>query len=253
MWRAAIIGLAVNGLALGGASAARAERQVTGNIGAITISENVFVPPNQSCSMTGTTVNGQIRLGAHATLTLTGGKFNGDIKAKKVTRLELHNSQINGDIKFSGGQSGAGAPVFLLDGVTVNGATAVGPVTGPVSLSACTLFEFKASAIHGSLDLDSDTFQSSSISLASVSGDITVNAITVEGSMKVTKLGSGSMSITAVTVNKDLQLLQNHGAITIVQSTIEGNLKASKNVPPPAVAASTDVDGSIIGSVTHTP
>ena len=85
--------------------AARADTLCTGAIGAQRF-ENLEVPANASCTLTGTTVDGNILIGVNATLQATGVTVGGNIQAEGAASVMVtNNSTVGGSIQVKQGGS----------------------------------------------------------------------------------------------------------------------------------------------------
>ena len=118
-------------LALGAVSPAALaeETQCRGVIGAVTL-DNVFVPDGAFCTMTATTIKGNIVVGTSATLSAVRVSVNGNIQAEGATRVSVGgNSSIGGSFQVV--QGGAAS----LDRSRVNGGVLVDSNRGQIVIT----------------------------------------------------------------------------------------------------------------------
>ncbi|MDO9087306.1 MAG: DUF5667 domain-containing protein [Anaerolineaceae bacterium] len=71
----------------------------SGDIGAVTVSD-LIVPQNATCTLNGTSVQGNIKVESNATLFAYAVQVDGNIQAENASRVEVHpNSRVGGDIQ----------------------------------------------------------------------------------------------------------------------------------------------------------
>jgi hypothetical protein len=104
-----MLAIAVGGLVaavfVGGTTAAPAEtRKCTAGFGAVTL-DNVKVPRDAVCTLTGTKVKGTIKVGDGATLIATNVKVIGNVQAKEhlLVRLNGMTTKIGGSVQLVDG------------------------------------------------------------------------------------------------------------------------------------------------------
>ncbi|NJN45579.1 MAG: hypothetical protein HC808_02780 [Candidatus Competibacteraceae bacterium] len=75
----------------------------TGSIGATTVDGNVIVPSNQSCTLTGTYVKGNVELEDGAKLLARGSTYiEGSVQTDGADRVRIRDSEVNGDVQLTG-------------------------------------------------------------------------------------------------------------------------------------------------------
>jgi hypothetical protein len=101
----------VAGLA-GTTTAAAEERTCRGSLGAITV-DNLRVPQGGSCTLSGTTVKGTVKVERGATLRATSMRVVGNVQAENHKQVDVSGSRIGGSVqvKQGGGSSLQGTSV----------------------------------------------------------------------------------------------------------------------------------------------
>jgi hypothetical protein len=102
----------VGALFVPAAPALAQDQACSGSLGAVTV-ENLGIPQNARCELSGTTVEGNIVVGRGATLHSSGGSVEGNIQAEGAARVVVRNSRIGGSfqIKQGGGAEIRSTPV----------------------------------------------------------------------------------------------------------------------------------------------
>jgi hypothetical protein len=106
-WKALIVAgaLALALLAAASPIAVAEERSCAGTLGAITV-DNLRVPPNATCRLTGTRVQGTVKVESNATLYASSVTVVGNVQAENAARVELlPGSVVGGSVQIV--QSGA--------------------------------------------------------------------------------------------------------------------------------------------------
>jgi hypothetical protein len=118
------------GAAFLGAPAASAEDTICrGAIGAVAL-DNLTVPDGATCTLTGTRLNGTIRVLTNATLSATGVRVNGNIQAEGARNVVVRGSSfVGGSVQIKQGQRAT------LDRVTINGDLQLDANRGALSIS----------------------------------------------------------------------------------------------------------------------
>lgn len=121
-------------LALGatmfGATAASAEDTICrGAIGAVQL-DNLTVPNGATCTLTGTRLNGSIRVLTNATLNANGVRVNGNIQSEGASNVVVRGSStVGGSVQIKQGQRAT------IDRVTINGDLQLDANRGALSIS----------------------------------------------------------------------------------------------------------------------
>lgn len=96
-------------LALGGTvafapGASAEERTCRGSIGAVAL-DNVRVPAGATCTLTGTTLKGTLKVERGATLTATRVRVNGNVQSEGHRLVRVLDSQVGGSIQLKQGST----------------------------------------------------------------------------------------------------------------------------------------------------
>jgi hypothetical protein len=91
--------------ALAPASASAEERTCRGSLGAITV-DNLRVPQEASCTLTGTRVKGTIKVERAATLSARGVRVVGNVQGENARRVDvIQSSRIGGSVQVKQGKA----------------------------------------------------------------------------------------------------------------------------------------------------
>lgn len=105
----AVLGLACAAAAVAPASASAEETTCRGSLGAITV-DNLRVPQNARCILTGTRVQGTVKVERAATLGARAVRVIGNVQAENARRVNvIRNSRIGGSVQV---KQGAAASVL---------------------------------------------------------------------------------------------------------------------------------------------
>ena len=66
-----------------------------GTGGAVTVPNDLYVPPNESCALTGTIITGNVSVAAGANLVVTGGRVSGNVQVASNGYLDASNSSVS--------------------------------------------------------------------------------------------------------------------------------------------------------------
>jgi hypothetical protein len=80
------------------------ERACQASLGAITV-DNLVVPDGASCSLTGTRVEGTLRVGTGSTLVASGISVKGNLQAEGAARVVVRSSTVGGSIQVKQGRA----------------------------------------------------------------------------------------------------------------------------------------------------
>ena len=250
---------AVAGITLVAATAVPASADLVtrcvGTAGAVTVPGDLVVPKGEACTLTGTTVEGKVRVQAGADLVVTDATFNDTVVvaadgyfdattteiAGTVTGrgfgIYLDRSQLGGDVL---GRAGSGGPSFTYlynSGVTgqvdvregellLDSSTVDGQVRGLGAVFVDVVNSTLADAL-----MVKDTAEGTSVCASEVDGEVRLT-----GNAGV-QLGAGDLlSSCADGVNYfggNVQIANNTAGVNVSNNIIRGDLTGNGNDPAP--------------------
>jgi len=244
-----------------------------GTGGAVTVPNDLYVPPGESCSLEGTTVTGNVRVAAGANLVVTGGTVSGEVQVAADGYLDVTDTEIRGQITLAPGGYGVflrdtrSGPVRVeprgsatIDGflfvehTTIDGnvSAQVGEVrldrttqvTGNVSTSGTYYTDVHDSFVDGSLSVLNNATGSV------VCGSAVRGTATFAGNLGGVQLGpNGSLDGCASGGywGRDVSVTNTTGGVTVDDNIIDGRLLVSGNNPAAQVAANNRIRGGVVG------
>ena len=183
------------------ASAALTTRCV-GTGGAVTIPGDLVVPAGESCSLTGTIVEGSVRVRAGADLVVAGGTFQDKVVVSKDGYLDATQTAISGTITSKGGY-----------GVFLDRSQLDGSYRGRAGGDAAPFAYFVDSAVKGAVDVRV--------------GHVLLDTATVDG--QVTGRGNTFTDVTNSTLAGKLTVSGNTEGTFICGSEVDGDVSYSAN------------------------
>ncbi|MFC3737737.1 hypothetical protein [Paractinoplanes deccanensis] len=243
-----------------------------GTGGAVTVPNDLYVPANESCSLTGTIVTGNISVAAGANLVVTGGQFAGEVRVAGNGYFDASDTTVAGPVVLAAGGYG----VFLKD--TASGSVTVRPkgtttvdsflfaegstVTGSVNVQAGEVRLDKGSEVTGSVsstgtyytDLH-DSFVDGTLSvLNSATGSVVCGSsvrgkATFAGNLGGVQLGpNGALDSCASGgyFGKDVSVTSTTGGVTVDDNIIDGVLTATGNTPVAQIAANNRIRRGVV-------
>ncbi|HEV2783073.1 MAG TPA: hypothetical protein VGX25_27140 [Actinophytocola sp.] len=244
-----------------------------GSGGAVTVPGDLFVPPNESCTLDGTTVTGNVRVAAGADLVVTGGRFNHDVQIDADGYFDARSTTIDGQVTLAPGGFG----IFMRDtaaaGVTVQpkgAATIEGflflehvRVSGNVASSVGEVLVDAGSEITGNLGTTGayytdvhDSFVDGTLSVAGnatgsvVCGGAVQGAATFSGNGGGVQLGpNGALDSCASGGywGRNVSIADTTGPIRVDDNIVNGQLQFTANNPVAVVAPTNRIRGGITG------
>ena len=272
---AAATAAAVTAAVLGAAPAASAGlvTHCVGTGGAVTVPNDLYVPPGESCALTGTIITGNVSVAAGANLVVDGGRVDGQIEVAQDGYLDARDSTVRGEVVVATGGygvylSGSGSgPVSVrpkgsstIDTfLFVDGST----VTGSVNASAGEVRVDKGSTVTGSLNTTGtyytdlhDSFVDGALSVLNsatgsvVCGSAVAGRSTFAGNVGGVQVGpNGTLDSCASGgyFGADLSITNSTGGVTLDDNIINGALTVQRNNPAARVAASNRIRGGVVG------
>jgi hypothetical protein len=260
---------------LGMASSANADliTSCIGTGGAVTVPNDLVVPANESCALTGTTVTGNVSVAAGANLVVTGGHFSGSVTVAGNGYLDATDTTIGGAVVVNAGgygtylrntQSGSltvrpkGATTIdsflfvekskIAGGVTANAGEVrldvTTEVTGSVNSTGSYYTDVHDSFIDGQLSV------LNSATGSVVCGSAVKGKATFAGNLGGVQLGpNGTLDGCAAGgyFGKDVSITNTTGNVTVDDNIIDGALTVSANTPAATVAANNRIRGGVVG------
>lgn len=244
-----------------------------GSGGAVTVPGDLFVPPEESCSLEGTTVTGTVRVAAGASLMVNGGTFRGEVRVATDGYLDSTNTTIDGQITLAPGGFG----VFLrqshtrnvtiqpkgtatnegflfieqdsiVDGTVLSSVGDVrvdgSQVTGNVTTTGALYTDVRGSFVDGTLSVSNNP--SGSV----VCGSAIQGVATFAGNLGGVQLGpNGALSgcSTGGYFARDVSISNTTGAVRVDDNIINGKLMFATNSPMATVAPNNRIRGGIVG------
>ena len=247
-------GLTLTGVLAVPASADLVTRCV-GTGGAVTVPGDLVVPKGESCSLSGTTVQGQVRVQDGADLVITDGKLMGAVTVSKDGYFDTTNTAIAGPVTSRGGYgvyldrstlsqdfrgraAGDTEPFAYLTDSTVGGQ--VDARTGQLLLDTSQV----TGAVQGRGTTYVDVVNSTLADAVTVTGNAegsVICASEVDGKASLSgnvgvQVGGGNLLSQCDDVNyfgDDLAVSDNTGGVTVTGNIIRGDLSGTGNDPAP--------------------
>ncbi|TQM79303.1 hypothetical protein FHX81_1606 [Saccharothrix saharensis] len=245
-----------------------------GSGGAVTVPSDLYVPPGESCALTGTTVTGNVRVAAGANLVITGGTVNGAVRVAADGYFDSTDTGVDGGITLASGGFGlylsntdvGGVVVepkgtatiegflFVERGSTVDGDLTAGvgevsvtgsEVTGDVSTTAAYFTDLHDSFVDGALSVLNNPTGSV------VCGTAVGGRATFAGNLGGVQLGpNGGLDSCASGgyFARDVGISNTTGGRTTLDDNIvNGVLRLTANNPVAEVAANNSIRGGVVG------
>lgn len=237
-----------------------------GTGGAVTIPGDLVVPAGESCSLTGTVVEGSVRVQSGADLVVSGGTFMDKVVVAKDGYLDATQTTISGTLTSKGGygvfldrselegsyrgrDGGAAAPFAYLVNSQVQGAVDVrigevlldtAKVGGQVKSAGNTFTDVTNSTLAGKLTVSENT-EGAFICGSEVDGDVSYSA------NAGAQFGSGDLLSTCGDVNYfggNVKVSDNTVGVSMSGNIVRGDLSGTGNDPAP-----TGSDNRVRGTV----
>jgi hypothetical protein len=267
-------GVAAGGMLLGvGPASADLVTYCIGTGGAVTVPNDLYVPPDESCDLTGTTITGNVSVAAGANLVVSGGRVGGDVRIAGNGYFDATSSVISGQVVLAAGgygvylrgaQSGsitvrpkgsATVDSFLfVEGTTVAGGVSAG--AGDVRLDQNTQVQGNVNSsgtyytdVHGSF-VDGTLAVLNSGTGSVVCGSAVRGRTTFAGNLGGVQLGpNGGLDSCASGgyFGRDVSITNTTGGVTVDDNIVDGTLTAQSNSPAAVVAPNNRIRGGIVG------
>ncbi|MBU2668224.1 hypothetical protein KOI35_32405 [Actinoplanes bogorensis] len=243
-----------------------------GTGGAVTVPNDLLVPANESCSLTGTIVTGNITVQAGANLVVSGGKFSGEVRVAGNGYLDASTTTIDGPVILAAGGYG----VFLKDAssgavtVRAKGTTTIdsflfvenSTIAGNVSAQAGEVRLDQNTQVTGSVNSTGsyytdvhDSFVDGTLSvLNSATGSVICGSsvrgkATFAGNLGGVQLGpNGPLDSCASGgfFGKDVSVTSTTGGVTVDDNIIDGALTATGNNPAAQIASNNRIRRGVV-------
>jgi hypothetical protein len=244
--------------------------QCTGDLGAVTVSGNLSVPADQTCTLTGTTVTGTATVGKNANLLVITGTIKGNVTVGEggyfdatatstlgrnlylvdASGTRFDTTKIGGSVRSSDNDKGFAGFIFADSS----------EITGNVDQFATGELLLERSTVKGSVrGIDNHYTQ---LYRTSVGRDVTAignaeSAVVCEsavagdglfyGNEGTIQLGAGPIfGCAGQNEWDDLSVSNNDAAITVTNNVVHGDLCGYRNTPAPTGGSNT-VEGRTSG------
>jgi hypothetical protein len=244
-----------------------------GTGGAVTVPNDLYVPPGESCALTGTTITGNVTVAAGGNLVVSGGHISGETAIAADGYLDATGTALGGPVELASGGYG----VFLSDvrsgPVTVRakgsspidsflfveGTTIAGNVTagaGEVRLDRTTQVEGNVSSTGTYYTDVHDSFVDGTLSVLNsatgsvVCGSAVRGSATFAGNLGGVQLGpNGGLDGCASGGywGRDVSITHTTGGVSVDDNIIDGRLTATANNPAARIAANNRIRGGFTG------
>ncbi|MEV6492588.1 hypothetical protein AB0M20_28810 [Actinoplanes sp. NPDC051633] len=267
-------GVAAGGMLVGvGPASADLVTYCIGTGGAVTVPNDLYVPPNESCDLAGTTITGNVSVAAGANLVVANGRVSGDVRIAGNGYFDASSSVVSGQVVLAAGGYG----VYLRDAQSgtitvrpkgsttvdsflfVEGSTVAGGVTagaGDVRIDQGTQIEGNVNSsgtyytdVHDSF-LDGTLQVLNSATGSVVCGSAVRGKATFAGNLGGVQLGpNGGLDSCASGgyFGRDVSVTNTSGGVTVDDNIIDGVLTVQANNPAAVVAPNNRIRGGIVG------
>ncbi|GIJ66751.1 hypothetical protein [Virgisporangium ochraceum] len=244
-----------------------------GTGGAVTVPNDLYVPPGESCALEGTTITGNVQVAAGANLVVNNGTISGEIRVAADGYLDTSGTTVGGQIVLAAGGFG----VFLKNGtsgtvtlrpkgnqtiegflyventsITGNVAVNVGEVrldantqvTGNVNSSGAYYTDVHDSFVDGALSVLNNATGSV------VCGSAVRGKATFAGNLGGVQLGpNGTLDgcASGSYYGRDVSISNTSGGVSLDDNIINGQLQLASNNPAAVVAPSNRIRGGVTG------
>jgi hypothetical protein len=260
---------------LGAAPSANADliTYCVGTGGAVTVPNDLYVPPGESCTLTGTTITGNVTVAAGGNLVVAGGHISGEARIAADGYLDATDTAIGGPVELASGgygvflngaQSGpvtvrpkGSSPIdsfLFVERTTIAGNVAAG--AGEVRLDRTTQVEGNVSSTGTYYTDVHDSFVDGTLSvLNSATGSVVCGSAvrgrsTFAGNLGGVQLGpNGTLDGCASGGywGRDVSITNTTGGVSVDDNIIDGKLTTTANNPAARVAANNRIRGGVVG------
>ncbi|WP_433528843.1 hypothetical protein ACQPYA_21220 [Micromonospora sp. CA-263727] len=244
-----------------------------GTGGAVTVPNDLYVPPSESCALTGTVITGNVSIAAGANLVITGGRISGEVQVAADGYLDATNTTIDGAVQLAAGGYGAFLKDARADSLVVRpkGAATVdsflfvekSTITGGVNVQAGEVRLDRGTEVEGNLSSSGtyytdvhDSFVDGSLSVLNtatgsvVCGSAVRGRATFAGNLGGVQLGpNGTLDSCASGGywGRDVSITNTTGGVTVDDNIIDGRLTVTGNTPAAHVATNNRIRGGVTG------
>jgi cytoskeletal protein CcmA (bactofilin family) len=260
---------------LAGAPGAHADlvTYCVGTGGAVTVPNDLYVPPGESCALTGTTITGNVTVAAGGNLVVAGGHISGETSIAADGYLDATGTALGGPVELASGGYGVflgdvhsgpltvrakgSSPIdsfLFVEGSTVAGNVAVN--AGEVRLDRTTQVEGNVSSTGTYYTDVHDSFVDGTLSVLNsatgsvVCGSAVHGVATFAGNLGGVQLGpDGGLDGCASGGywGRDVSVTNTTGGVTVDDNIIDGRLTTTANNPAARVAANNRIRGGVVG------
>jgi len=211
------IGAGIALACLGLSSAALADRNCSGTIGAVTIDDNVVVQ-NARCTLSGTIVKGNVLVNSGGRLVTLGAQIDGNIQAKDAVSVTVEpNTFVDGDIQ--------------LENLSGPSKITYSEVTGNIQA------KYNRRTVTVDYNTVNGDIQFEELKANLYAAHVRYN--TVGGNVQMTKNNLTRLNLLSNRVDGDMQAFENRSstALVIRANTIKQNLQCKSNNRAPTGGA----------------
>ena len=189
---------------------------LTGRVGPRTITEDVLIPADRSCTLNGTIIRGRVALDANAKLVANNAQINGEIISLVGGIIDLKQSTVvNGPVQASRFRS-----ITVRDRTTLKG--------------GLTLTSGAAPARSKALVVNNATIWKDLI-VVRTKGAIDITNSTIRATLNMAENSKGPFIIQNSRIRGDLSFVANKGSGLIANNRVIKDLIVNKNSPKPVV------------------
>ncbi len=263
-------------LALAPSASADLVTHCVGTGGAVTVPTDLYVPPSQSCALTGTIVLGNVIVAPGANLVVVRGQFRGQLRVANDGYLDATDTTVDGPVDLAAGGYG----LYLRN--TRSGSVTVQPkgsatidsflfaerttIAGNVAASAGEVRLDRTTQVRG--DVSSTGTYYTDVHDSFVDGTLTVRGSTT-GSVvcgsAVRGLATFAGNLGGVQLGpnghldgcasggywgRDVSVANTTGGVIVDDNIIDGQLIVSANDPAAQIAANNRIRGGVVGQQT---
>lgn len=244
-----------------------------GTGGPVTVPNDLYVPPGESCALTGTIITGNVAVAAGANLVVDGGRVDGQVDVGADGYLDARNSTVRGDVVVASGGYGVYLQGSDSGAVTVKakGSSTIdtflfaddSTVTGSVNANAGEVRLDKGSTVTGSLNTTGtyytdlhDSFVDGALSVLNstagsvICGSAVAGRSTFAGNVGGVQIGpNGTLDSCASGgyFGTNVSITNTAGGVTVDDTIINGSLTVQRNTPAAQVAANNRIRGGVVG------
>jgi cytoskeletal protein CcmA (bactofilin family) len=247
-------------------SVVSADVRLTGNVGPITIDDNVIIPQNSTVTLNGTTIRGNVFVRSGARLFTYAAIIEGNVQATGSFVVDLRNqSKVGGDV-----QGYRTRTVRVREGTAVDGNVQIKEARASIDVDALQVnfasvdgdvqaekssgrFRVRDSYIGGNLQFIENTTGPYVANNNDIAGDLqhfknrgkaTATNNDVGGNLQVEENFLGPYRIASNQIAENLQFFKNNGFGDIIRNYVGGNLQSKENQPQPNIKNNI-VDGDL--------